>query len=88
MEFKRAIPYSISIRPSDNAGFAVKIGCGRLVFASSTALIAFLSEYFADPEGTEKKYNESRGNLASVGDRAATETAAPPVERPDESWDV
>lgn len=57
MELGKAINYNISIEPSQNKGFIVKIGCGKFVAENVDNLLSNLSEYLHHPEEWEKKYN-------------------------------
>ena len=70
MESRRignVIPYNILIKPSDNMGFIVRIGCGvrniegpgaLLVAESIDALLDLLHTYLEDPKGCLKEYEE------------------------------
>ena len=59
MELGRAIKYNITIEPSNNKGFIVKIGCGKFVAETKKSLLNNLSDYIMNPEEWEKRYNES-----------------------------
>lgn len=59
MELGKVINYKITIDPSHNMGFVVKIGCGIFTFTTSELLINCLDEYLANPKEWEKKYNEN-----------------------------
>ena len=59
MEFGKAIKYGILIEPTDNKGFIVKVGCGTFAFSNKEDLKEAFNGYMDDPEGFEKKYNET-----------------------------
>lgn len=59
MEFKKAIPYQISITASANNCYMVECGCVKLAFTEPKALTNALLEYLKDPEKAEKEYNEA-----------------------------
>ncbi len=69
-ELGKACKFTITIEPSHNKGFLVKIGCATLTFHSKDALITALEKFLRDPEGWEKEYNK----VCSGG---APEEAAP-----------
>jgi len=66
MKFKKSIPYEITITPTPNEGFILKVGCVTVVYAGWTNLIQDLTEYFAEPEKVEKQYNEDIQSLSRV----------------------
>ena len=57
IEFKKAIPYDITIQPSSNNGYIVKVGCSISVFTNKADLIETLAEYINNPHKIEKVYN-------------------------------
>ena len=57
-DVQREFNYTITIRPSDNGGAIVKIGCATLAFEGTVNLIQGLETYFSNPQMWEKKYNE------------------------------
>ena len=57
MKFGKVINYTITIEPTANVGFYVRVGCGRFAFANKDDLISALNNYLADPEIFEKEYN-------------------------------
>jgi len=65
IEFGKAVPYDIVIKPSHNKGFVVRVGCARLVFTDPHELVDALREYLEDPEAVEKRYNTSVGGVVS-----------------------
>jgi hypothetical protein len=65
IEFREAIQHNITIKPSANGGYIVRVGCVTLCFNNSQMLIEALDEYLKNPEGVEKRYNESKGNINS-----------------------
>ena len=58
MELGKVINYKITIEPSQNKGFIVKIGCGRFVAENVDNLLKNLRDYLYHPEEWEKRYNE------------------------------
>lgn len=66
MEFKRAIPYRITIDPTINGGFIVEVGCVKVAYASPEALIKDLAEYLKNPVEVEKEYKKSIKSLSQV----------------------
>lgn len=57
MNFKKAIPYDIAIRPTPNGGFLVEVGCVKLAYSSAREMVLDLEEYLDDPEKVEIRYN-------------------------------
>jgi hypothetical protein len=70
IKFREAIPYNITIKPAANGGYIVRAGCVTLCFNNIQMLIEALDEYLKNPEGVEKRYNDSRKNssLAPTND--------------------
>jgi len=56
MQLKKAIRGDITISPSHNNGFIVKVGCGTFVFESATQLCSELAGYLNNPEKYQKEY--------------------------------
>lgn len=79
MELGKAINYKITIEPSQNYGFIVKIGCGRFVAENVDNLLKNLSDYLHHPEEWEKRYNEISPDTP---EDARPETAVEQIERP------
>ena len=67
MEFKRAIPHTVTIQPTDNSGFQVQVGCVTLAYPSSMvgieALIDDLKQYLIEPKAVIKAYNTTRNEF-------------------------
>ena len=61
MKLGQVIPYKISITPSDNNGFGVKVGCGRFVFESVESLVEALRDYLLDPKAMTERYDKAKG---------------------------
>ena len=59
----KLIPYPVEIKPADNAGYIVKVGCQTLVFTDVRELVGHLEEYLTDPEGTIKTHEEERKEM-------------------------
>jgi len=78
MEFGNALPHDIKISGSHNKGFIVKAGCCTAVFTEKEALLKAIGEYIDDPNGMEKKYNDSDVNK---NQEIATEETAPDLGR-------
>jgi hypothetical protein len=56
--------YTITITPTMNRGFIVRIGCGEFVFQNHKALLAGLRKYLDDPEKYIKLYTmKSAGSI-------------------------
>lgn len=51
-----AIPYTITIEPTKNKGFVVRVGCAVLAYESKEKLINDLRAYLDDPELYMKEY--------------------------------
>lgn len=47
---------SINIEPL-NRGYVVRVGCQTFAIGSKKLLLAKLTEYLTDPQGTENKWN-------------------------------
>lgn len=58
MELGRLINHDIIIRPSDNKGFIINVGCGKFTANNESMLLNCLGAYLSDPEKKEKEYNE------------------------------
>ncbi|GAG76787.1 unnamed protein product [marine sediment metagenome] len=76
MDLGKAINYKITIEPSHNKGFIVKIGCRIFTFTTSELLINCLDEYLRNPEKWEKEYNESHGGEITENERPQTQSEA------------
>jgi len=63
MELGKVIKCTITIEPSSNNGFIVKIGCGKFVAQDKDVLLKDLSEYLKNPEAWEMRYNEIAGDV-------------------------
>lgn len=59
MKFKKKIDHDITITPTVNGGFIVKVGCATLVYRLASELVSDLGKYLEDPEGVEKEYREA-----------------------------
>ena len=80
MKFELAFPYEIHIIPTVNGGVIARVGCAELSFASTNKLLTAMREYFGDPEGAEKAYNEIRKTItAPVADHGGGPTTRAPV---------
>lgn len=62
MEFKRISNYNINIRHTINGGVIVKVGCAELSFSSPADMMDVMEQYYEDPEGMERLYNDSGAN--------------------------
>ncbi len=62
MELKRISDHRITIRHTINGGIIAKIGCAELSFSSPEDMMDVMKQYYEDPKGMEKKYNEVMGN--------------------------
>jgi hypothetical protein len=67
MKLGKVIPHTITIEPSDNHGFVIKIGCGVFTALSASQMLLDLQEYLKDPEKWETEYNKSRGPSLQQG---------------------
>ena len=56
LELGTAINHTITIRPTQNRGFIVAVGCGHFVFADTVSLLDALKRYLDDPKKYEKLY--------------------------------
>lgn len=65
IEFREAIPHTITIKSSANGGYIVRAGCVTLCFNNGQMLVEALAEYLKYPKGVENRYNESKGNIIS-----------------------
>jgi hypothetical protein len=57
--------YTITITPTMNRGFIVRIGCGEFAFQNHKALLTGLRKYLDDPKKYEKLYNSKLRQLHS-----------------------
>lgn len=64
MKLGKVIKYKITIEPTLNNGFIVKVGCGLFGYSSSGNLLNALDEYLKNPEKFEKEYNDLQGATA------------------------
>jgi hypothetical protein len=55
--------YTITITPTMNRGFIVRIGCGEFAFQNHKALLTGLRKYLDDPKKYEKLYNSELRQL-------------------------
>lgn len=78
-ELGKACQHKITIEPSHNKGFYVRIGCAILAFHSKDALISALERYLRDPEQWEKEYNKAC-QCDEVAVESETTDAAPALE--------
>jgi len=62
MDFERIVPYDIRIEHTSNRGMVVHVGCAMMVYTSPKQMLLDLAEYYADPKGVEKKYQECMNN--------------------------
>ena len=56
IKFEKAMPYSITIDPSENNGFIMRIGCVQLVYTKTIELLDDLRSYILNPVLLEKQY--------------------------------
>lgn len=75
MEFKKAIPRTITIEPTANGGFIVTAGCCTLCFGNTARMVEAMDEYLSDPEGHEKRYNEMQTAESITTDQLQTSIA-------------
>jgi hypothetical protein len=83
----RKVNYTITIEPTMNGGFFVKVGCGKFSFTDYEDLLSALGDYFENPEKLEKEYNKlSVVPIQEVPsapvDYNRAEQPAPPMGRP------
>jgi hypothetical protein len=62
MIFGKALPHQISITPTNNFGYFVKVGCAIFSYNDPEKLIEDFSAYIRNPKNFEEKYNENNGN--------------------------
>jgi len=64
MEFKRSLPYGVTINPVNNGGYVVEIGCQTLAYGEKEAvkMVSDLTEYIYNPDKVMEKYNNSGKN--------------------------
>lgn len=77
MKLGKIINYKITIEPSQNNGFIVKIGCGKFVAENVHSLLVGLDDYLKNPGLWEKEYN----NMSPDQPEATIEVA---TERPED----
>ena len=70
-----AIKHDITIRPSANMGFIVKVGCGEFVAENDVSLLAQLTEYLTHPIDLEEEYNKLPGRGGDEVERTDPEPA-------------
>lgn len=61
MEFKKASSYDINITHTINGGIIVKVGCATLCFSNAKDMMVAMEQFYADPQGIEKEYNNVSG---------------------------
>lgn len=66
IEFREAIPYTITIKSAANGSYIVRAGCVTLCFNNGQMLVEALAEYLKNPKGVEERYNDSRKNTSLV----------------------
>ena len=71
----KAIKHVITIEPTANHGFIVRIGCGNFAYNNAGQLINDLDSYLADPKLYENDYNRIFGPQ-----EVATESEARSIE--------
>ena len=76
MALGKACPHIITIKPSHNMGFTVRIGCFLGVYPDWEKAKAGISRYMKDPKGTEKEYNEKCDGYDSVATESTEEVAS------------
>jgi hypothetical protein len=85
MLFKKPFPHEIKIIPTVNGGVIVLIGCATLSYSNPAKMLSAMREYIKDPEGIEKNYCKSQGNLrqsdACVYGLGLTRDADPDADR-------
>ena len=67
IEFKKISRYEVNIRHAANGGCIVQIGCCEASFTTPGEMLEALADFYKDPEGMEKKYNESNGPCDTGG---------------------
>ena len=66
MEFKKAFPLPIEIIASHNNGYAINVGCVRLVYTDANDLLADLAEYLRDPEKAREDYTSCLSSFQGI----------------------
>lgn len=61
IKFKTASKYDIHIKHTVNGGMIVRIGCATLAFDNYKPMMKAMEEYYENPEGVEKVYNDAIG---------------------------
>ena len=79
MKLGKTINHKITIEPTQNHSFYVRVGCGRFAFQNGVDLLGALGEYLDNPEKWEKEYNEVGGGPQTV---AADRNTEVPQDRP------
>jgi len=79
MDFGKAVPYDINIKPSNNNGFIVHCGCGVFVFNDLDEMIACIRDFIENPTDMENLYNKSVGAPVNVSTDMHREIASDPV---------
>lgn len=70
MDLGKVINHNITIQPTANKGFYVKVGCGRFAFSNGTDLLSALTKYLTHPEDMEQEYSKSVGSGCEASDGA------------------
>lgn len=76
MKFQKAIPHPITITPSHNDGFIVKVGCGTFVAETKESLLENLKKFLDDPDKVAAEYGKAYG---TVHETAFDAPANPPI---------
>ena len=69
LEFGRFMPHNISIEPTENNRFVVRVGCAVLTFISVEEVLEALGEYLANPTECEKTYTQVINQVSGPGSR-------------------
>ena len=59
VEFKKRIPYDLSISATLTGGLMVRVGCAEMFYMDTNSLLADLREYLDDPDKVILAYNEA-----------------------------
>ena len=77
-ELGKVCQHEITIEPSHNKGFHVRIGCAILTFHTKDALISALERYLRDPKRWEREYDKTcQGGEVMEGATNAEQTPDP-----------
>ncbi len=81
MEFKRISNYDINITHTANGGMIVRVGCATLSFSNPEDMMDIMKQYYENPDGMEKQYNNASSQDVPQPDYCSEESSVGEVRR-------